>query len=171
MTRSGRLGKSSALATPPAAITSRTASSAFAIDFMQCFLVTMAPNSVAALEPVDRAEEVPLPERHAAMTQDVVCRRYEEEEIRQGELLQIVVALQLPVVAAGGPGDDLALRAVDLCARQRLHEAQGGFDACLGGSEAGVVRGEIGGGSDAGEAAAGVHGEIRRLTDLAGEAE
>src|SRR5438552_10678080 len=34
------------------------------------------------LEPVDGAEEVPLSERHAAMTQDVVRRRYKEEEIR-----------------------------------------------------------------------------------------
>src|SRR5215475_1194588 len=76
-----------------------------------------------ALEPVDRAEEVPLSERYAAMTQDVVRRRYKEEEIRQGELLQIVVALHFPVVAAAGPGDNLALRAVDLCASQGLHEA------------------------------------------------
>ena len=53
------------------------------------------------------------------MTQDVVRPRYKEEEIRQGELLQIVVALNFPVVAASGPGDDLALRAVDLCASPR----------------------------------------------------
>jgi hypothetical protein len=52
------------------------------------------------------------------MTQDVVRRRYKEEEIRQGELLQIVVALHFPVVAAAGPRDNLALRAVDLCASQ-----------------------------------------------------
>jgi hypothetical protein len=57
------------------------------------------------------------------MPQDVVCRRYQEEEIRQGELLQMVVTLQFPVVAAGGPGDDLILRAVDLGATERLHEA------------------------------------------------
>src|SRR2546428_6616687 len=76
-----------------------------------------------ALEPVDRADEVPLSERYAAMTQDVVRRRYKEEEIRQSELLQIVVALHFPVVAAAGPGDNLALRAVDLCASQGLHEA------------------------------------------------
>src|SRR6516162_4173375 len=74
------------------------------------------------LEPVDRAEEVPLCERYAAMTQDVVRRRYKAEEIRQSELLQIVVALHVPVVAAGSPGDNLALRAVDLCTRQGLHE-------------------------------------------------
>ena len=73
-----------------------------------------------ALEPVDRAEEVPLSDRHAAMTQDVVRRCYKEEKIRQGELLQIVVALHFPVVAAAGPSDDLALRAVDLCASQGL---------------------------------------------------
>ena len=81
------------------------------------------------LEPVDRAEEIPLSDRHAAMTQDVIRRRYEEEEIRQGKLLQIVVALHFPVVATTGPGDDLVLRAVDLRASQGLHEAQGGFDA------------------------------------------
>src|SRR6516162_655231 len=76
-----------------------------------------------ALEPVDRAEEVPLSERYAAMTQDVVCRRYKEEEIRQGELLQIVVAFHFPVVTAGSPGDNLVLRAIHLCASQGLHEA------------------------------------------------
>src|SRR3979490_428625 len=92
-----------------------------------------------ALEPVARAEKVALSDRHAAMTQDVVRRRYKEEEIRQGELLQIVVALHFPVVAAGGPGDDLALRAVDLCASQGLHEAQGGFDAAFGGGAGGCV--------------------------------
>jgi hypothetical protein len=73
--------------------------------------------------PVDRAEEVPLCERDAAMTQDVVRRRYKEEEIWQGELLQIVVALHFSVVAASSPSDNLALRAVDLCASQGLHEA------------------------------------------------
>jgi hypothetical protein len=46
-----------------------------------------------ALEPVDRPQEVPLAQRHAAMTQNVVRRRYKEEEIRKGELLQIIVAL------------------------------------------------------------------------------
>src|SRR4029079_15407651 len=71
-----------------------------------------------ALEPVDRAEEVPLSERYAAMTQDVVRRSYKKKEIRQSELLQIVVALHFSVVAATGPGDNLALRAVDLCASQ-----------------------------------------------------
>src|ERR1700716_3471244 len=75
-----------------------------------------------ALEPVDRAEEVPLFERYATMTQDVVHRRYKKEEFRQGELLQIVVALHFPVVGAALPGDNLALRAVDLCASQGLHE-------------------------------------------------
>jgi hypothetical protein len=44
------------------------------------------------LKPVDRAEEIPLADRHTAMTQDVVRRCDEEEEIRQGELLQIVAA-------------------------------------------------------------------------------
>jgi hypothetical protein len=48
------------------------------------------------------------------VTQNVVRRRYKEEEIREGEPLQIVVALQFPVIATGGPRDDLALRAVDL---------------------------------------------------------
>ncbi len=71
-----------------------------------------------------RAKEIPLSDRHTAMTQDVVRRRYKEEEIRQGELLQIIVALHFPVVAAAGPGDDLVLRAVELCARQGLHEAE-----------------------------------------------
>ena len=52
------------------------------------------------------------------MSQDIIRRRYKEEEIRQGELLQIVISLHFPVVAAGGPGDDLVLRAIDLCARQ-----------------------------------------------------
>ena len=52
----------------------------------------MPEDNRGALEPVDRAEEVPLSKRYASMTQDVVCRRYKEEEIRQGELLQIVVA-------------------------------------------------------------------------------
>ena len=52
------------------------------------------------------------------MTQDVVRRRYKEEEIRQAERLQIIVALHFSVVAATGPGDDLVLRAVDLCASQ-----------------------------------------------------
>ena len=33
------------------------------------------------------------------------------------------VALNLPVVAAGAPGDDLVPRAVDLCASQGLHES------------------------------------------------
>src|SRR5262249_59219453 len=103
----------------------------------------------------------PLAERHAAMTQNVVRRRYKEEEIREGELVWIVVALQFPVVAAGSPGDNLALRAVDLCASQGLHEAQGGFDAGFGGGEAGVIHSRHGGGSNASQAAAGVHGEIR----------
>src|SRR5262245_59225220 len=76
-----------------------------------------------ALEPVDRPKEVTLAERHAAMPQNVVRCRYKEEEIRQGELLQVVVGLQFPVIAAGGPGDDLALRAVHLRVRQGLHEA------------------------------------------------
>src|SRR5262245_18787717 len=116
---------------------------------------------VGALEPVDRAEEVSLSERYAAMTQDVVRRRYKEEEIRQGELLQIVLALHFPVVAAASPGDNLVLRTVDLCAGQRLHEAQGGFDAAFGGGEAGVVHSRHGGGSNASKASAGVHGEIR----------
>src|ERR1700726_889441 len=115
-----------------------------------------------ALEPVDRAEEVPLSERYAAMTQDVVRRCYKEEEIRQGELLQIVVAIHFPVVAASGPGDDLALRAVALCARQGLQEAEGGFGTALGGGGPGVAHGRHGGGSNASQAAAGVHGEIRR---------
>jgi hypothetical protein len=57
------------------------------------------------------------------MTQYVVRGRYKEEEIWQRELLQIVVAFHLPVVAATGPCDDLALRAVDLCASQGLYEA------------------------------------------------
>src|ERR1700690_2407647 len=92
-----------------------------------------------ALEPVDWPEEVSLSDRHAAMTQDVVRGRYKEEEIRQGELLQVVVPLHFPVIAAAGPSDDLTLRAVDLCASQGLHEAQGGFDAALRGGEAGVV--------------------------------
>ena len=38
------------------------------------------------------------------MTQDVVRRRYKEEEIRQRELLQIVIALQFSIIAASGPG-------------------------------------------------------------------
>ena len=59
------------------------------------------------------------------MTQDVVRRRYKEEEIRQGELLQIVAALHFPVVAAGGPGDDLALRAIDLLSQRRLIQCLG----------------------------------------------
>jgi len=80
------------------------------------------------------------------MTQNVVRRRYKEKEIRQRTLLQIVVALQLSVVSASGPGDDLALRAVDLCPSQGLHEAQRGFDAALGGGKAGVVHGRRGGG-------------------------
>src|SRR5215831_6215459 len=84
---------------------------------------TRAAQLRGALEPVDQAEEVPLSERYAAMTQDVVRRRYKEEEIRQSELLQIVLALHFPVVAAASPGDNLVLRAVDLCASQRLHEA------------------------------------------------
>jgi len=55
---------------------------------MQCSKKTfLFDHLVGALEPVDRAEEVPLSERYAAMTQDVVRRRYKEEEIRQGELL------------------------------------------------------------------------------------
>ena len=41
----------------------------------------------APSEPVDRAEEVPLSDWNAAMPQNVVRRRYKEEEIRQGELL------------------------------------------------------------------------------------
>src|SRR5262249_31656122 len=116
---------------------------------------------VGALEPVDRAEEVPLSERYAAMTQDVVRRRYKEEEVRQGELLQIVLALHFPVVAAASPGDNLVLRAVDLCASQRLHEAWGGLVARLGRGEAGVVHSWHGGGSNASKACAGVHGKIR----------
>ena len=80
------------------------------------------------------------------MTQDVVRRRYKEEEIRQGELLQIVVALHFPVVAAGSPGDNFVLRAVNLCASEGFHEAQGGFDAAFGGGEAGVVYSRQGGG-------------------------
>src|SRR3981081_1128463 len=91
-----------------------------------------------ALEPVDRAEEVPLSERHAAMTQDVVRRLYKEEEMRQGELLHIVVAFNFPVVAAGSPGDNLVLRSVDLCASQGLNEAECGlpppFASAQGGS-------------------------------------
>src|SRR4051794_2151956 len=102
-----------------------------------------------ALEPVDRAEEVPLFERYAAMTQDVVRRRYKEEEIRQGEMLQIVASLHFPVVGAALPGDNLALRAVDLCASQGLHEAYGGFDSAFCGGEAGVVHSRHGGGSNA----------------------
>src|SRR5215472_14083069 len=102
-----------------------------------------------ALEPVDRPEEVPLAERHATMTQNVVRRRYKEEEIRKGELLQIIVALQFPVIAGGGPGDDLAFCAIDLCASQGLHEAEGGFDAAFGGGEAGVIDSRHGGGSNA----------------------
>src|SRR5262249_58511075 len=102
----------------------------------------------------------PLAERHAAMTQDVVRRRYKEEEIRQGKLLQIVDALQFPVVAAGSPGDNLALRAVDLCASQGLHEAQGSLDAAFGGGEAGIVYSRHGGGGNGRQGAAGVPGEI-----------
>ena len=92
-----------------------------------------------ALEPVDRAEEVPLADRYAAMPEDVVGCRHEEEEIRQRELLQVIVALQLSLVTAGAPGDDLVLCAVDLRASQGLHEGQGGFDAAFGGGETGVV--------------------------------
>src|SRR6185436_14275886 len=77
----------------------------------------------SSLEPVDRAKEIPLSDRYAAMTQDVVRGRYKEEEIRQGELLQIIVAFHFPVVGASGPGDDLVLGAVHLCTSQRLHEA------------------------------------------------
>src|SRR5215813_2086462 len=110
---------------------------------------TRAAQLQGALEPVDRPEEVPLAERHAAMTQNVVRRRYKEKEIWKGELLQIIVALQFPVVAAGGPGDDLAFCAIDLCASQRLHEAEGGFDAAFGGGEAGVIHSCHGGGSNA----------------------
>ena len=44
-------------------------------------------------EPIDRAQEIPLSNRHAPMTQNVVCCRYKEEKIRQGELLQVIVAL------------------------------------------------------------------------------
>src|SRR5262249_62195540 len=105
------------------------------------------------------------------MTQNVVRRRYKEEEIWQRELLQIVASLQFPVITAGGPGDDLALRTVDLSAGQRLHEAQGGFDAAFGGGKASVIHSCHGGRSNASQAAAGVHGEIRRLADLAGGAE
>ena len=68
------------------------------------------------LQPTDRAEKISFSDRHAAMTQDVIRRGYKEEEIRQGELLQIVNAFHLPVVAASGPCDDLVLRAVELCA-------------------------------------------------------
>src|SRR5579862_1204231 len=113
------------------------------------------------LQPADRAEEIPLSDRHAAMTQDVVCRRYKEEEIRLGKLLQIVVALHFPRVATAGPGNDLLLRAIDLCASKGLHEAQGGFDAALGRGETGVVHGGQRGRSNASEAATRVHGEIR----------
>src|SRR5581483_4126459 len=123
------------------------------------------------LEPVDRPEEVSLSDRYAAMTQDVIRRRYKEKEIRQSELLQIVVALQFPVVGTGGPGDDLVLRAVHLGAIKRLHERERGFDAALGGGEAGVVHRRQSRGRDAGQAAAGIHGEIRRLPDLARERE
>ena len=41
-----------------------------------------AQSNWGTLEPVDRAEEVPLADRYAAMTKDVVGRRHEEEEIR-----------------------------------------------------------------------------------------
>jgi hypothetical protein len=40
------------------------------------------------------------------VTQDVVRRRYKKEEIRQSELLQIIVAFHFPVVAAAFPGDN-----------------------------------------------------------------
>src|ERR1051326_352095 len=129
------------------------------------------PKTMKALEPVDRAEEVPLAERHAAMAQNVVRRRDEEEKIRQGELLQVVVTFHLAVVAAALPGDDFVFSSVDLFARQRLHKTERGFDAALGGGEAGIVDCRQRGRCNAGETTAGVHGEIRGLTDLPGEAE
>ena len=105
------------------------------------------------------------------MTQDVVRGRDEEEEIRQRELLQVVVALELAVVAAGGPRNHLALGAIELGGRQRLDEAQRRFDPALRRGKAGIVHRRRGGRRHAGQAAAGVHAEISRLTDLAGEAE
>ena len=68
------------------------------------------------LKPVDRAKEVTLPNRDATMAQDVVCSRDKEVEIWQGELLQIVVALHLPLVTAGSPGEVLS-SAPSTCAR------------------------------------------------------
>jgi hypothetical protein len=44
------------------------------------------------------------------MTQNIVRRRYKEEEIRQGELLQIVVAFQFAVIAAC----DMCTRSVEV---------------------------------------------------------
>jgi hypothetical protein len=55
----------------------------------------VAQNYELALEPVDRAEKIPVSDRDAAMTPDVVRRRFKEEEIRQRELLQIVTSYAL----------------------------------------------------------------------------
>ena len=95
------------------------------------------------------------------MTQDVVRRRYKEEEIRQGELLQIVLALHSPVVAAAKSRVETALGFVKSLNRAQVDGAEDKVIAWTGGGEAGVVHSRHGGGSNASKAAAGVHGEIR----------
>ena len=48
----------------------------------------------------DRAEEVHLTDRYAAMAQDVISGRHEEIKVWQSELLQIGGTLHLAVLAA-----------------------------------------------------------------------
>ncbi len=105
------------------------------------------------------------------MAQDVVGCRDEEEEVRQGEVLQIGGALHFPRVAAGRPDNVLVLGALDLRPFQGLDEGERVLDALLGLGEAGVVDGREFRPRDAGKTTRRIAAEIRRLTDLPGQAE
>ena len=106
------------------------------------------------------------------MAQDVVRRRDKEVEIWEGELLQIVVALQFPFVPAGSPADGLVLCTVDLrrgsvpSQRAKAVPTRRLASAKLVSSTAGRA-----GGVTPARRAPVFMPEVCRLPDLAGEAE
>ena len=87
-----------------------------------------------------------LPNLHALRPQDIIRRDNMEEEIRQRELLQILLASQLPHAGSGPDLDDLVLFAVGGVRLHGIQDLEGLGDAGLQLREGGFGVGEGDGG-------------------------
>jgi hypothetical protein len=119
----------------------------------------------------DRAEEIALADIHAAMTQDRVGGGAMKIEVRQHEVVEIIVALHLALVASAERKRDLAIgRRVDLLAVERLEKGDCFRDTFLELRDRRLVV-FVARRLNAGEARRTTPRPIRRDLDLTGEIE